>query len=52
MEDSKFEQEDLPKILESIKQARASGMFWTLTINGGTNGGISGIMLKIEKKVK
>jgi hypothetical protein len=52
MPDNKFEEEDLPKILASIKQARASGMFWTLTINGGTNGGISGIMLKIEKKVK
>ena len=50
--DEKFESEDLPKILGSIKSARAAGQFWTLTINGSGDGGITGIMLKIEKKIK
>lgn len=52
MDDGKFSSEDLPRIVAAIQQARATGDFWTLTINGGTNGGITGIVLKIEKKVK
>ena len=49
---SKFEAEDLPKILAALKNAHESNQKATVTVQFADNGGVVDISLETKKKFK
>ena len=52
MSADKFQQEDLPKILEAIKSAKESGESARVQVDFAPNGGVLSIKTTKEKKYK
>jgi hypothetical protein len=50
--DQKFENEEAPRILEAVRQARAARAAASVTVSLDVNGGITTIMLEIKKRIK
>lgn len=50
--DTKFESEDLPKILAALSNARQSKAKATVTIHFADNGGVVAIKSSVEKNYK
>ena len=49
---SKFEEEDLPKILATLKRAREMQMSSRVTVDFSSDGGVLGIVFESKLKVK
>ena len=50
--DTKFESEDLPKILAALHNARQSKAKATVTVHIAANGGVIAILLETKKSFK
>lgn len=50
--DSKFVQEDLPKILNALNDARARGETCAVTVQFAGDGGVISVVLEGKKKYK
>lgn len=48
----KFEKDDLPKILEALKEAKEAGSPSSVTISFSAQGGVISIRRKLEKEYK